>query len=149
MKIIKVFRALLKVGVEKKSAPLASVLSLLVIGLGQVYAGRTERGLTIFAVGYCLIALDFVWTALSITAHPPHLSISPFHRLVSMGGLLLGMLSLAFWIHLLLYGLVHTLSGSPLVFVAPAGHTALILSITGFWIWQILDAYKVARIGSR
>ena len=46
---------------------LATVLSLLVPGLGQIYAGKQERGATILVAGIIVGTLDLIWQTLFIT----------------------------------------------------------------------------------
>jgi len=52
----------------KRDAPVAAVLSILVPGLGQIYAGKQERGATILVAGIIVGTLALIWQTLFISA---------------------------------------------------------------------------------
>jgi TM2 domain-containing membrane protein YozV len=52
----------------KRDAPVAAVLSILVPGLGQIYAGKQERGAAILVAGIIVGTLALIWQTLFITA---------------------------------------------------------------------------------
>ncbi|MGD0689350.1 MAG: hypothetical protein ABSA50_06220 [Candidatus Bathyarchaeia archaeon] len=85
----------------KRDPPVAAVLSLLVPGLGQMYAGRPERGASILVAGIIVGTLALIWQTLFISFR-------------STGGFFPYRLALT------IYALV-------------------------FWIWQVIDAYKLAK----
>lgn len=51
----------------KRDPPVAAVLSLLVPGLGQMYAGRPERGASILVAGIIVGTLALIWQTLFIS----------------------------------------------------------------------------------
>lgn len=51
----------------KRAPPVAAVLSLLVPGLGQIYAGRQERGAAILVAGIIVGTLALIWQTLFIS----------------------------------------------------------------------------------
>ncbi len=52
----------------KRDAPVAAVLSILVPGLGQIYAGKQERGVALLVAGIIVGTLALIWQTLFITA---------------------------------------------------------------------------------
>ena len=48
----------------KRDPPVAAVLSLLVPGLGQIYAGKQERGASILVAGIIVGTLALIWQTL-------------------------------------------------------------------------------------
>lgn len=52
----------------KRAPPLAAVLSLLVPGLGQIYAGKQERGASILVAGIIVGTLALIWQTLFMSA---------------------------------------------------------------------------------
>jgi TM2 domain-containing membrane protein YozV len=50
----------------KRDPPVAAVLSLLVPGLGQIYAGKGERGASILVAGIIVGTLALIWQTLFI-----------------------------------------------------------------------------------
>jgi TM2 domain-containing membrane protein YozV len=53
---------------KSKHSPLvAAVLSLLVPGLGQIYAGKQERGASILVAGIIIGTLALIWQTLFLT----------------------------------------------------------------------------------
>jgi len=52
----------------KRDAPVAAVLSILVPGLGQIYAGKQERGAAILVAGIIVGTLALIWQTLFISA---------------------------------------------------------------------------------
>jgi TM2 domain-containing membrane protein YozV len=85
----------------KRHPPVAAVLSLLVPGLGQMYAGRPERGASILVAGIIVGTLALIWQTLFISFK-------------SAGGFFPYRLALT------IYALI-------------------------FWIWQVIDAYRLAK----
>jgi len=124
---------------------LSAVLSFLIIGLGQTYAGKLKRGILSFLSGYILIGIYFVSLALSATSH--HSDLGFIQRLVSLGVTPIFMLFLPFWIYLILSGLITQYHGSPIIFtqMVPVENVALAFAITAIWLWQIFDAWKVEK----
>jgi len=51
----------------KRDPPVAAVLSFLVPGLGQMYAGRPERGASILVAGIIVGTLALIWQTLFIS----------------------------------------------------------------------------------
>jgi len=52
----------------KRDAPVAALLSILVPGLGQIYAGKQERGVALLVAGIIVGTLALIWQTLFITA---------------------------------------------------------------------------------
>ncbi len=52
----------------KRDPPVAAVLSLLVPGLGQIYAGKQERGASILVAGIIVGTLALIWQTLFMAA---------------------------------------------------------------------------------
>ncbi len=51
----------------KRAPPVAAVLSLLVPGLGQIYAGKQERGASILVAAMIVGTLALIWQTFFIT----------------------------------------------------------------------------------
>jgi len=122
---------------------ISAVLSFLIIGLGQIYAGKLKRGIFIFLSGYILIGIYFIPLALSVTSH--HSNHGFIQRLASRGTTPIFMLFLPFWIYLISSGLFTQYQGSPIIFtqLVPVENVALAFIIIAIWLWQIFDAWKV------
>jgi hypothetical protein len=90
---------------EKKRSPvIAAILSLLIPGLGQMYAEKGDRGATILVAGIIIGILALIWQTIYIPYSSNQATYPyPFYR-----------------ISLVLYAVV-------------------------FWIWQIVDAYRLAK----
>lgn len=52
----------------KRDPPVAAVLSVLVPGLGQIYAGKPERGASILVAGIVVGTLALIWQTLFMAA---------------------------------------------------------------------------------
>lgn len=52
----------------KRDPPIAAVLSILVPGLGQIYAGKQERGVAILVAGIVVGTLALIWQTLYMAA---------------------------------------------------------------------------------
>jgi TM2 domain-containing membrane protein YozV len=67
---------------KNRSPRIASVLSLLVPGLGQMYAGRSDRGAAILVAGIIIGTLALIWQTL-YTPYASNLMMYPypFYRL--------------------------------------------------------------------
>ncbi len=52
----------------KRDPPVAAVLSILVPGLGQIYAGKQERGASILIAGIVVGTLALIWQTLFLGA---------------------------------------------------------------------------------
>ncbi len=85
----------------KRHPPVAAVLSLLVPGLGQMYAGKPERGASILVAGIIVGTLALIWQTLFISFRSAG-SFFPYR------------------LALTIYALI-------------------------FWIWQVIDAYRLAE----
>jgi len=83
---------------------IAGLLSLIVPGLGQIYAGKGDRGAAILVAGIIVGTLALIWQTL-YAAYTPNLMIYPY----------------------------------------PFYRVSLAAYATVFWIWQTVDAYKVAK----
>lgn len=94
-----------------KKPILASVLSLLVPGLGQLYAGKSTRGAAILILVIIVGNLNAIWLSIYSLTSP---GASPF------------------WTYTL-----------PLLL-----HKIFAYYGIGFLIWQIFDAYQVAKVKS-
>jgi len=55
-----------------RSAFLAGALSLVIPGLGQIYAGKGERGAAILVAVIIVGNLNAIWLSLFATANPAH-----------------------------------------------------------------------------
>ncbi len=121
----------------------ASILSLIVPGLGHMYLHRFRKGLVFLASIYSLVAIDYFLLIISVTSH--HVELSLLKRLLWMSPMFIIMLTLPYWIYLLIYGLVHSLNGVPLILLAPLEHNALILAILILWILQATETYYSGR----
>lgn len=73
----------------KRAPPVAAVLSLLVPGLGQIYAGKQERGASILVAGIIVGTLALIWQTLFIAARTN--AFWPYRVALSL-------YALAFWI---------------------------------------------------
>ena len=92
----------------KRNAFIASILSLLVPGLGQIYVGKSERGAAILVAVIIVGSLNAIWlTAFAVSSTVP----ANFY-----GHTLPRLLHDVF----AFYGII-------------------------FWIWQVTDAYLVAK----
>ena len=89
---------------HKSNPATAGILSLIVPGLGQMYAGRGERGATILVAGIIMGTLALIWQTL-YAANASNLMTYPY----------------------------------PLYRISLAAYAAV------FWIWQIIDAYRIAK----
>jgi hypothetical protein len=91
--------------VKKKRSPvIAGILSLVIPGLGQMYAGKEDRGAAILVAGIIIGTLALIWQTLYIPYSSNQATYPyPFYR-----------------ISLVSYAVV-------------------------FWIWQIIDAYRLAK----
>lgn len=77
---------------NRSSSPaVAAVLSLLVPGLGQIYAGKQERGAAILVAGIVVGTLSLIWQTLFVSAR---MDIYPFWAY----RILLVAYTLVFWI---------------------------------------------------
>ncbi len=52
----------------KRAPPVAAVLSLLIPGLGQIYAGKQERGASILVAAMIVGTLALIWQTFFIAA---------------------------------------------------------------------------------
>jgi phosphonate ABC transporter permease subunit PhnE len=156
-----------------KSSPLHAALSLIVPGLGQVFAGAWSRGITIFASIFILGGLS-VWTIAQEARFPDYgLSFAIFVKLVlETGALLIFLIALRqifsrfiykdpaaegfslygvvilFFLALLFAGnAMLGMAGTPeqlaLIYTGTAVFAAGALA--ALWLWQVSDA---ARIGT-
>jgi TM2 domain-containing membrane protein YozV len=57
---------------------LAAILSLVVPGLGQIYAGKSERGVAILVAGIIVGTLALIWQTLFVTATPSEPFFLPY-----------------------------------------------------------------------
>ena len=92
----------------KRNASVASILSLLVPGLGQIYVGKSERGAAILIAVIIVGSLNAIWlTAFAVSSTVPANFFS--HTLPRL-------------LHdiFAFYGII-------------------------FWIWQVVDAYLLAK----
>lgn len=76
-----------------KNATIAGILSLLVPGLGQMYAGKEGRGATILVAGILVGTLALIWQTL-YSVYAPNLKgyEYPFYRVS------LAVYALVFWL---------------------------------------------------
>ncbi len=84
--------------------PIAGLLSLIVPGLGQIYAGKGDRGAAILVTGIIVGTLALIWQTL-YAAYPSNLMTYPY----------------------------------PLYRISLAAYAMV------FWIWQVIDAYRIAE----
>ena len=68
---------------HKRNPVVAAVLSLLVPGLGQIYGGRSERGIAILVAGIVIGFLALIWQTLYVTSGSPDQFLWPYR--VSLG----------------------------------------------------------------
>ncbi len=59
---------------RETNASVAAVLSLLVPGLGQIYAGKGDRGAAILIAGIIVGTLALIWQTLAATSRPGELT---------------------------------------------------------------------------
>jgi len=57
---------------------LAAIFSLVVPGLGQIYAGKGERGVAILVAGIIVGTLALIWQTLFVTATPSEPFFLPY-----------------------------------------------------------------------
>ena len=97
-----------RIGISKKT--IATILAIVLYGVGHIYLGSFKRGIGILVIGI----------GLSLVAYPGFISMSSVLGLNMTEGL---SMSTIIVLSLMMVGL-----GS-----------------IGFWIWQILDARKIAK----
>jgi len=61
-----------------RNPALAALLSVFVPGLGQIYAGKSERGVAILVAGIIVGTLALIWQTLFITASPSEPFFLPY-----------------------------------------------------------------------
>lgn len=83
---------------------IAGILSLIVPGLGQIYAGKGDRGAAILVAGIIVGTLALIWQTL-YAAYSSNLMTYPY----------------------------------PLYRISLAAYAMV------FWIWQTIDAYRIAQ----
>ncbi len=83
---------------------IAGLLSLIVPGLGQIYAGKGDRGAAILVTGIIVGTLALIWQTL-YAAYTSNLMTYPY----------------------------------PLYRISLAAYAMV------FWIWQVVDAYRIAE----
>lgn len=120
-----------------------SILSLIVSGLGHMYLRKFKKGLLFLASVYSLVVIDYRLFVVSVTSH--HVELSLPVRLLWMSPMLVAMLTIPFWIYLLIYGLIHSLNSVPLILLAPPEYIALISAIITLWILQAVEAHHLSR----
>ena len=90
---------------KRNSNPIiAGLLSLIVPGLGQIYAGKGDRGAAILVAGIIVGTLALIWQTL-YAANASNLTTYPY----------------------------------PLYRISLAAYAMV------FWIWQVIDAYRIAQ----
>jgi len=89
-----------RVVIRTKSTGIAAILSLIIMGLGQIYVGKLKRGLALLFLGIILGVVNVV----------------------------------------LFFGLFVVVGPAALAVPVILGIVSLII-----WIWQIFDAYKLAK----
>jgi TM2 domain-containing membrane protein YozV len=65
---------------------LAAVLSLVVPGLGQIYSGKSERGVAILVAGIIVGTLALIWQTLFVTANPSYPFFLPYQIALTFYG---------------------------------------------------------------
>lgn len=86
----------------------AGLLSLLVPGLGQIYAGKGDKGAAILAAAIVIGNLNIIFLPVFVAANPDPA------------------VAWAYWI--------------PRV-----GHDVMSLWSIVFWLWSVVDAYRIAK----
>ncbi len=69
---------------QKRNPMLAALLSLLVPGLGQIYAGKSERGVAILVAGIIVGTLALIWQTLFVTSGSPGQFLWPYRISLSV-----------------------------------------------------------------
>jgi len=69
-----------------RNPALAAVLSLIVPGLGQIYSGKSERGVAILVAGIIVGTLALIWQTLFVTASPSDPFFLPYRIALTFYG---------------------------------------------------------------
>ena len=69
-----------------RNPALAAMLSLIVPGLGQIYSGKSERGVAILVAGIIVGTLALIWQTLFVTASPSDPFFLPYQIALTFYG---------------------------------------------------------------